>query len=180
MRMQDRVIKSKLGLLKLAQELGNVSQACKMFGYSRDSYYRFKEQYKTGGELALQDISRRKPNLKNRVDPEIEERVVAMAVDEPAWGQQRVSNELRKEGIFISPVGVRCVWMRHDLETFKKRLKALEAKVAQEELILTEGQLRALEKAKEQKTAKSKIETAHPGFLGVQDCPGTRSRGYQF
>jgi len=169
MRMQDRVIKPKLGVLKLAQELGNVSQACKLFGYSRDSYYRFKEQYETGGDLALQDINRRKPNLKNRVDPEIEQRVVAMAVDEPAWGQQRVSNELRKEGLFISPVGVRCVWMRHDLETFKKRLKALEAKVAQEGVILTEGQLRALEKVKEQKTAEGEIETAHPGYLGAQD-----------
>ena len=169
MRMQDRVIKPKLGLLKLAQELGNVSQACKMFGYSRDSYYRFKDQYATGGELGLQDLNRRKPNVKNRVDPEIEERVVAMAIEDPAFGQQRVSNELRKQGIFISPVGVRCVWQRHDLETFKKRLKALEAKVAQEGTILTEGQLRALEKAKDEKTAEGEIETAHPGYLGAQD-----------
>jgi transposase len=101
MRTQDRVIKPKLGVLKLAKELGNVSQACKMFGYSRDSYYRFREQFENGGELALQDINRRKPNVKNRVDPEIEKRVLEMAIDEPAYGQQRVSNELRKEGLFI-------------------------------------------------------------------------------
>jgi len=169
MRMQDRVIKPKLGLLRLAQELGNVSQACKMFGYSRDSYYRFKDQYETGGDLALQDLNRRKPNVKNRVDPEIEARVVDMAIEDPAFGQQRVSNELRKQGIFISPVGVRCVWMRHDLETFKKRLKALEAKVAREGTILTEGQLRALERAKDEKMAEGEIETAHPGYLGAQD-----------
>lgn len=92
-----------------------------------------------------------------------------MAIDEPAYGQQRVSNELRKEGLFISPVGVRCVWQRHDLEVFKKRLKALEAKVAQEGIILTEDQLRALERAKEEKTAEGEIETAHPGYLGAQD-----------
>jgi transposase InsO family protein len=140
-----------------------------MFGYSRDSYYRFRDLYENGGEAALQDINRKKPNIKNRVDPEIEKRVVEMAIEQPAYGQQRVSNELRKEGLFISPVGVRCVWQRHDLEKFKKRLKALEAKVAQEGIILTEDQLRALERARDEKTAEGEIETAHPGYLGAQD-----------
>jgi hypothetical protein len=69
---------------------------------------------------------------KNRIEPAIEERVVSFAFEYPAYGQQRASNELKKEGVFISPCGVRCVWLRHDLETFKKRLKALEAKAAQE------------------------------------------------
>jgi transposase InsO family protein len=169
MKRTDKIIKTKLGMLKLAQELGNVSQACKIFGYSRDSFYRFKELYENGGDFALQEVNRRKPNVKNRVDPEVEQRVVEMATEKPAFGQQRVSNELRKDGVFISPVGVRCVWMRHDLETFKKRLKALEAKVAQEGIILTEEQLRALERAKSEKVADGEIETAHPGYLGAQD-----------
>ena len=169
MTTQDKVIKNKLGLLRLARELGNVSRACKMFGYSRDSYYRFKEQFDIGGELALQDVNRKKPNIKNRIDPEIEKRVVEMAIAQPAFGQVRVSNELRKEGIFISPGGVRCVWLRYDLEKYKKRLKALEAKVAQEGIILTESQLKALERAKEEKVAEGEIETQHPGYLGAQD-----------
>ena len=164
-----KVVKNKLGLLELARTLGNVSQACKIMGYSRESFYTYKELYEKGGEVALQDISRKKPCPKNRVEEPIENAVVAFAIDKPAFGQLRVSNELRKQGIFVSPGGVRSIWVRHDLETFKKRLKALEAKVAQESLILTEDQLKALEKAKEEKEAHGEIETAHPGYLLAQD-----------
>ena len=163
------VIKHKIGLLNLAEELGNVSKACRIMGLSRDTFYRYQNAVEQGGVEALIDQSRRKPNLKNRVDEQTEAAVVAYAIEQPAHGQVRASNELRKRGVFISASGVRCVWLRNDLSCFKDRLKALEEKSAKENFILTESQVQALERKKHDDVVAGEIETAHPGYLGSQD-----------
>lgn len=166
---QKKIIKARVGVLELAKQLGNVSQACKVMGYSRDTFYRYQQLFEQGGEEALLDISRRKPILKNRVAPEVEAAVCEVAVEQPAFGQVRASNELRKKGIFVSPGGVRNIWLRNKLETKNKRLAALEAKVAKEGIVLTEPQVAAMEAAKVEKQAHGEIETEHPGYLGSQD-----------
>lgn len=165
----QKIIKPKLGLLELAKQLGSVSTACKVMGHSRVSFYRFKELYEMGGEAALVDMSCTKPIVKNRVSEYIEQAVINLAIEHPALGQLRASQELMKQGIIVSSRGVRSIWLRNDLETLKKRLKALEAKSAQDGILLTEEQLSALEKAKQIKEAHGEIDTQHSGYLGAQD-----------
>jgi hypothetical protein len=114
--IQEKIIKPKLGLLELAKQLGSVSQACNVMGYSRDSFYRFKELYEQGGDEALMDLSRKKPILKNRVPEHVGRAVVELAIENPALGQKRASWQLQQEGIMVSSSGVRSIWLRNDLE----------------------------------------------------------------
>jgi len=139
------IIKHKTGLLNLAEELGNVSQTCRVMGVSRDTFYRYQEAVDNGGIDSLLNANRRVANMKNRVDEPTETAVVKYATAFPARGQTRASNELRKTGIFVSPSGIRSIWLRHDLTCFKDRLRALEDQ------------------------ANGEIETFHPGYLGSQD-----------
>jgi len=170
MTTQEKLIKRKLSILELAEYLKNVSQACKINGVSRQHFYDIKKAYDEHGIEGLKERSRRKPCIKNRVAPEVEEAVVNMAYEYPAYGQARASNELRKNGILVSGGGVRSIWQRNDLETFKKRLAALEEKSAKEGIVYTEAQIQALETAKRSRESHpDEIETEHSGYLISQD-----------
>ncbi|UVS95772.1 IS481 family transposase [Burkholderia glumae] len=167
--LNQNVIRHEIGLLNLAAELGNVSKACKVMGLSRDTFYRYQNAVAEGGVDALFDSNRRKPNPKNRVDEATEIAVLAYAIEQPAHGQVRVSNELRRRGIFVSESGVRSIWLRHALSSFKLRLVALEKQVAEKGIVLSEDQVAALERKQDDDVAHGEIETAHPGYLGSQD-----------
>lgn len=159
MNTTPKVIKVKGGLLALAKQLGTVSEACTVMGDSRDSFYRFKELDDAGGEAALSALRRRKPHFKNGVAPEVEEAVVAIALEQPAGGQRRAATALAQRGRPISAAGVRCVGERNGLETLNKRRRAVAATVAGESHIFTAAQLAALEKAQVDKEAQGEFES---------------------
>lgn len=170
MTTQEKLIKRKLSILELAEYLKNVSQACKINGVSRQHFYDIQKAYDEHGIEGLKEKTRRKPCYKNRVAPEVEEAVVNMAYEYPAYGQTRASNELKKKGVLVSSGGVRSIWLRHDLETFKKRLAALEEKAAKEGMVYTEAQVQALETAKRARESHpDEIQTEHSGYLISQD-----------
>jgi len=169
MTQSQYIINRKLNVLELGETLGNISEACRKLGISRQHYYDIKQAIEEEGVEGLLEKSRRVPRIGNRVAPEIEARLLDHSLHFPMHGQVRVANELKKEGVQISAGGVRSVWMRHDLHTRKLRLKRLEQWAAENTDVLTESQVRALEQAKEEKEAHGEIESPHPAFLVAQD-----------
>ena len=158
-----------MNVVELAQTLGNISEACRNLGVSRQHYYDIKAAINEDGIEGLLEKSRKKPRIGNRLSPEIEQMILDYSLEFPTHGQKRVCNELKKRGIVFSDGGVRGVWSRHDLLRKKERLKRLEKFAAESGKVLTEAQVVALENAKEEKQAHGEIETFHPGFLLGQD-----------
>jgi len=169
MTQAQYIIKRKLNILELGETLGNISEACRRLGISRQHYYDIKDAIAQEGLKGLLEKSRQKPRIGNRVAPEIECQVLDYSLQFPTHGQVRVANELKKKGIQISAGGIRSIWLRHDLHIKSLRLKRLEKWAAENENILTESQVQALEQAKEEKQAHGEVESPHPGFLVAQD-----------
>lgn len=169
MTQQQYIINRKLNIVELANKLGNISEACRNIGVTRQHYYDIKQAIKEDGIEGLLEKSRKAPRVGNRVSPEIEEKILEYSLEYPTHGQVRVSNELKAIGITVSCGGVRGVWLRHEIAQKKQRLKRLERFAAETGKVLTESQVNALETAKEEKAAHGEIETYHPGFLFGQD-----------
>jgi hypothetical protein len=169
MTQAQYIINRKLNIVELANKLGNISEACRNIGVTRQHYYDIKQAIQEDGIEGLLEKSRKAPRIGNRVSSEIEQKILDYSLEYPTHGQVRVENELKAKGIIVSSGGVRGVWLRHDLEKKSKRLKRLEKYSAETGKVLTESQVAALESAKEQKEAHGEIETYHPGFLFGQD-----------
>lgn len=161
---QDKSVQLKLGLLKLAREIGSVSKACAMMNFSRDSFYRFRSLYERGGEEALKNVSREKPLLKNRVSGNVEDAVRQLALQHPGYGQQKASAILKAGKVMVSPSGIRSIWMRNDMETYPKRAQAIRTKVLYDGLEPTAEQAHAIH-ANSPADGSFAVEAGGPGFL---------------
>jgi transposase InsO family protein len=169
MTTEQKIARRKLSLLELAQELSNVSRACKVMGYSRQQFYEIRRNFQTYGADGLID---RLPGAKgphpNRVAAEIEAAVLAHGLAHPCHGCTRVEQELRLKGLQVSSGGVRGVWQRHGLLTKHERLLRLEKETAERQLTLTDEQMRLLERFSPEFRERH-IEAPHTGSLVAVD-----------
>jgi len=169
MTAKKKLAQKRLTLLQLAEKLGNVSKACRMHGVSRSQYYEYKRSFQTHGLEGLLD----KPPLPgphpNELPEATKEKIIEVSLKHPTFGQQRISDQLRLEGLNVSPSSVRNVWIKEDMETRYKRLLRLEEKAAtQAGFVLTEDQIRLIEKANPCFKERH-VESEYPGQLLCQD-----------
>ncbi len=169
MTQQQYIINRKLNILDLGEKLGNISQACRRLGVSRQHYYDIKDAVMENGVDGLIEKSRSRARVANRVSEIYEKAVLDYSLEWPTHGQTRAANELKRKGVNISSGGIRSIWLRHKLEKKHLRLKRLEEHSAKAGIVLTESQVQALEDTKEEKQAHGEVETFHPGYLLGQD-----------
>ncbi|HZQ21897.1 MAG TPA: helix-turn-helix domain-containing protein [Terriglobales bacterium] len=147
MSTREKLIKARLGMLALAEELQNISWACRRAGISRSHFYEIKEAFERYGAEGLAPQLRRKPRMPNQTPPELEAKILEMTEQYPTYSYMRISQQLKLIGIGASPSAVRCVWQRHGLVVRYQRLLWLERKTAERGGVLTEAQMRLLRKA---------------------------------
>ena len=170
MSTREKLIKARLGMLALAEELQNISLVCRKAGISRSHFYEIKEAYEKWGAEGLAPQPRRKPRMPNQTPPELEAKILEMTEQYPAYSYIRISQQLKLVGIGASPAAVRGVWQRLGLVVRYQRLLWLERKTAELGGVLTEAQLRLLRKARGRLVdPEQHIEAPHPGHLLCQD-----------
>ncbi len=168
MTANEKVAQRKLSMLQLAQELKSVSEACRLMGYSRSQFYEIKRAFQTGGLDALLDKPPIPGSTPHKLPDDLEKEIIEISIEHPAFGQQRISDEMAMREKMVAPTTVRNVWKRNDLETRYKRMLALEEKSSAKGFKLTEEQIRLLEKHNPE-FAERHVETFYPGYLLCQD-----------
>lgn len=168
MTAKEKIAQNRLTLLQLAEKLRSVSEACRQRGVSRSQFYEYKRAFQEEGFSGLMDRPPVPKTFPNETPAEIKEKILQLSIEHPAWGQLRISDQLRLEGIQVSPSTVRNLWIKEGLESRYKRILRLEEERAGSEIDLTEEQIRLLEKANPC-FRERRVESAYPGYLLSQD-----------
>jgi hypothetical protein len=170
MSTREKLIKARMGMLALAEELSNVSRACRRAGISRSHFYEIKDAYEKYGREGLAPELKRRPRMPNQTPPELEAQILEMTGRYPTLSYVRLSDQLKLIGLPISPSTVRCVWLRHGLTLRYHRLLWLEQKTAAEGGVLTEAQMKLLRRFQGRESDPERhIESPRPGYLISQD-----------
>jgi len=169
MSTTEKLIKARMGMLALAEQLNNVSAACRRAGISRSHYYEIKEAFEKFGAEGLAPQTKRKPRMPNQTPPELEAQILEMTERYPTYSYLRISDQLKLVGIGVSPSTVRAVWQRVGLTLRIHRLLWLEQKTAAQGGILTERQIRLLQKHRGRTDPEQHVEAPYPGYLLCQD-----------
>jgi transposase InsO family protein len=168
MTAEKKIAQKRLTLLQVAESLRNVSEACRRQGISRSQFYEYKRAFQKGGLKGLLDRPPIAKSFPNETPADIREKVIKLSIEHPAWGPLRVSDNLRLEGVSVSPSTIRNLWIKEGLESRYKRILRLEEEKNGKGIELTEEQIRLLEKANPC-FRERKVESAYPGYLLSQD-----------
>lgn len=171
MTAKRKIAHRKLSMLQLAEKLNNVSEACRLMGYSRSQFYEIKWAFQLHGFEGLKDRPPIPKTVPHKTPPEVEQQVLSLSVERPTWGKQRIADHLRLQGVALCAATVRNIWLRHDLVTRYQRLLKLEEKMAGETIELTAEQIRLLERYNPCFRERH-VESKYPGNLLCQDTFG--------
>lgn len=170
MTLEDRVHVLRLRLFRRAEELGNVAAACREAGISRSAYYQLRTRFRRYGPDGLHPTHRTgRPGRPPELDAAIERRILAEALAQPAWGPQRIADQLAMRGIQVAPSTIYRALRRHGLGTRQQRFGLLERHSASRAGLLTERTRKALEKARPTPSRRH-VEAQEPGELVCLDC----------
>lgn len=165
---EQKIVEGRLSVLELAGALGNVSEACRRRGLSRTQFYEYKRRFQTHGIEGLKDLPPIHHSHPQTTPPEIVERLLAMSLEQPAWGCNRLSDQLKLEGISLSAVTVQNILNKNEMGGRYDRWLKLEQQYSEHVIELTGEQVRFLEKFNPAFRERH-VESSRPGELLCAD-----------
>lgn len=165
---EKKLAQHRLGVLELAEALGNVSEACRQRKMGRSHFYEWKRRFQTHGLQGLVDLPPIHKTHPQTTPPEVVEHILALSLKHPMWGCIRLSDQLKLQGVSVSSPVIQNILIKHGLGKKYERLLRLEEQALKREVELTPEQVAAIEKLNPC-FAERHVESSRPGELLSQD-----------